>query len=111
MLTILLFLKGRHNYTDRWIRYMKDMPYNVIIADGSLTDYKYSGPFEYIRYPYDATYTQYYDKVADAWSRVKTPYAVQIDNDDFLFIDKLPAYIDFLEANRDYASCRGAYSN
>ena len=40
---------------------------------------------EYRRYPFDRTYADYFVKLADALSRVTTPFVVLADNDDCSF--------------------------
>lgn len=63
--------------------------------------------YEYIRYPYDVTYTEYYIKLADALSRVDTPFVAMADNDDFCIVDGLRRSVDFLAAHSDFSACRG----
>ncbi|MBL4861427.1 MAG: hypothetical protein JKY09_00205, partial [Crocinitomicaceae bacterium] len=57
-------------------------PYKIIIADGGLenefvdvlTPENYPNlDFEYLRYPYDQTYTHYFSKLVDAISKSQTP--------------------------------------
>jgi glycosyltransferase domain-containing protein len=118
-LTILLTLWDRVPCTFRWMTYAGkvNLPFKVLIADGGsdesvsqvLTD-RDSFPkvdYEYIRYPYDATPTHYYKKVLDALGRVKTPFVVFADNDDFYLIEALRRSVEFLKHNPDFSSCRG----
>ena len=107
-LTILLTLKDRPLFTFRWMAYANSIrfPFKVLIADGGkdetvpkvLSD-KTNFPnvnYEYIRYPYDVTYAEYYSKVVDALSHVKTPFAVMADNDDFFIVEGLRLAVEFL---------------
>jgi glycosyltransferase domain-containing protein len=118
-LTIVLTLKDRAAFTLRWMSYANRiaLPFRVLIADGGADE---SVPamlsarsrfpnvdFEYRRYPYDATYTDYYGKVADALARVRTPYVALADNDDFFIVNGLRKSVDFLAANEDYVACGG----
>ena len=86
-LTILLALKGRHLHTLRflWHADVARVPYHFLIADGEvhpviarLLEHSESVfphlDIEYIRYPDDVDYATYYSKLADAASRVRTPY-------------------------------------
>jgi len=103
------------------MRYMNDMKcsHRILIADGGndkeienrLKEYKNYPDlsYEYIRYPYDADFERYYDKLLDVVNRVQTPYVLFADNDDFFILDKIPSYLDFLEANSDYDSCGGSH--
>jgi glycosyltransferase domain-containing protein len=118
-LTIVLVLKGRVPFTFRWLRYSNNvhLPYRILIADGG-EDCRLEKPlhdkqwypqldYDYIRYPFDATYAEYYEKMVDALSRVNTPFVAMADNDDFFIPDGLRKSVDFLSRNPDYSSCSG----
>ena len=118
-LTVVLTLKDRAEFTWRWMAYANAVrfPFKVLIADGGrdesvpriLADRsRYSAvDYEYVRYPYDASYSDYYAKTADALARVATPYAALGDNDDLFIVGGLAQAADFLDANADYAACGG----
>jgi glycosyltransferase domain-containing protein len=94
-----------------------NFPFKVLIADGgsdesvtTILGNKSAYPnvdYEYIRYPYDASPTDYYVKVLDALNRVETPFVVLADNDDFFVVDGLLRSIEFLKLHPDFSSCRG----
>jgi len=116
-LTILLALKDRVPFTERWLAYAgKHLPFRVLVADGGSDDavarLVRERPFteldlEYVRYPFDSTYADYYAKLADALSRVKTPYVVMADNDDFFIRDGLTRALEFLSTHPDHVACGG----
>ncbi len=119
-LTIVLPLKGRHLFTLRflWHANKARLPYRFLIADGqvhpSLAKLLESGreifpnlDIEYIRYPDDIDYSRYFKKMSDALERVRTPYAMVVDNDDFLAHTGIENSLDFLESNLDYICCGG----
>ena len=118
-LTIVLTLKDRAAFTRRWMSYADRvaLPFKVLIADGGadegvpemLSDRSRfpNVDYEYVRYAYDATYADYFAKTADALARVRTPYAVLADNDDFFIVDGLRKSVDFLAANPGYVACGG----
>ena len=118
-LTILLTLKDRAKFTFRWMSYANGVgfPFKVLIADGGedetipnmLSDRsKFPNiEYEYIRYPYDRTYANYYSKVADALSRIRTPFVAMADNDDFFVVAGLRKSVEFLATHREYAACGG----
>ena len=121
-LTILLTLKDRAAFTLRWMSYLDQarFPYKVLIADGGedervpriLAD-KASFPnvdFEYVRYPYDRGYADYYAKIADALSRVRTPFVAMADNDDFFIVSGLEKAVQFLGDHPDHAACGGQWA-
>ena len=121
-LTVLLALKDRAPFTFRWMAYANDVgfPFKVLIADGGADE---SVPrmladrsrfpnvdYDYVRYPYDATYSDYYAKMADALGRVRTPYVVLADNDDLFVVEGLKKSVEFLSANPDYVACGGQWA-
>jgi glycosyltransferase domain-containing protein len=120
--TVIVMLKDRELFTKRWLNYMRfiKFPFKIFIADGSLgnsvRDYIRGNnklkdlDIEYIRYSHDATYSEYYKKMADALARIKTKYVSLSDNDDFYIVEGIAKSIAFLKNNSDYASCRGEVS-
>jgi len=119
-LTIVLPLKGRHLFTLRFLWHANEtrLPYRFLIADGEvhpelaklLQDSRHTFPYldlEYIRYPDDIDFRQYYAKMSDALQRVRTPYVKIADNDDFLAPAGLECCMSFLDENPDYACCSG----
>jgi glycosyltransferase domain-containing protein len=118
-ITILLPLKGRHLHTLRFMYHLNrtNFPYPLIIADGevhpdvaALLEEQATFPnlsYQFIRYPNDTTYTQFYRKMADANRRVQTPYVMLADNDDFPCAAGIERAVAFLNANPDYSSCGG----
>src|SRR3989344_4673373 len=117
-LTLLITLKDRFEFTKRMCLYFSEIqyPFHIIFADGSLENeaemfFKtLENPgfsYEYIRYPKDTTYSHYYKKCASAIKKVKTPYVMLADNDDFPIIDGQLKTIEFLKKNLDYVGCCG----
>ena len=119
LLTIILILKDRPEYTRKVMSYLNRIPcpFKILIADGgkdkgiqaTLENY-YNHPdisYEYIRYPYDETLTEFHNKLEDVTKRVKTPYAMMADNDDQIVLDGIYKSIEFLENNPDYCCSRG----
>jgi len=105
------------------MEYMNAMhcPYRIVIADGGddkileahLSDYKnYRNlEYEYIRYPFDATLDDYFNKLENVISRVETDYILQADNDDFYLLERIPELIAFLDEHPDYVAARGVLVN
>jgi glycosyltransferase domain-containing protein len=119
-LTIVVPLKGRPLFTLRflWHANKARLPYRFVIADGEvrpeLADLLENSSeifpeidIEYIRYPNDVDFRHYFAKMADALQRVRTPYAMLADNDDFLALTGIERSIDFLDASPDYVCCGG----
>lgn len=117
-LTILLTLKDRVPFTHRWLDYAAQaaLPFRILIADGgedndlaqAVASRRAGGlDVEYVRYPVDHTYADYYAKVADALSRVTTPFVVLADNDDLFVPAGLASAVRFLADHPDYVACGG----
>jgi len=113
-------LKGRPLFTLRflWHANRERLPYRFIIADGQvdprLADLLENSravfpnlDIEYVRYPDDIDFSRYFRKMADASHRVRTPYAMLVDNDDFLAQAGLKRSMDFLDSSPDYVCCGG----
>ena len=120
-LTLVVPLKGRYLFTLRflWHANRARLPYRILIADGQvhpllariLDDAPAVFPnldIEYVRYPDDANLGCYYRKMADALARVRTPYAMLVDNDDFVFGSGTEQALDFLQENSDYVGAAGS---
>jgi glycosyltransferase domain-containing protein len=113
----VLTLKDRAPFTERWLAYAATaLPYRILVADGGVdptvtatvaASRSRGLDVEYVRYPYDRSYADYYAKLADAVSRVTTPLVVMADNDDLLLADGLARAIDFLSTHPDYVACGG----
>lgn len=117
-LTILLPLRDRVPFTLRWLSYAMTapLPYRIMIADGgadptvaaAVAETQSHGlDVEYLRYPYDSDYAAYYAKLADALSRVSTPFVVMADNDDFFIPKGLARAVEFLLAHAEFVACGG----
>ena len=118
-LTIVLTVKHREEFTLRWMDYMNTIKCGckILIADGGddeslqnhLENYR-NYPninYDYIKYPYDRSLIDYYKKLCDITDKVKTPYIMYADNDDFIILDYIDDWIVFLDNNRDFVSCGG----
>lgn len=120
LLTIILILKDRTDYTRKVMSYLNGIPcpFKILIADGgkdkkiqaTLESYNnYPNiSYEYIRYPHDETLTEFHNKLEDVTKRVKTPYAMMADNDDQIVMEGIYKSIEFLENNPDYCCSRGS---
>jgi glycosyltransferase domain-containing protein len=119
-LTIVVPLRGRPLFTLRflWHANAECLPYKFIIADGEvrpelsqlLEDSRALFPdidIDYIRYADDTDFSRFFAKVSDALRRVRTPYVMLADNDDFLMFSGIERSISFLDNHPDYVCCGG----
>jgi glycosyltransferase domain-containing protein len=122
-LTVILTLKDRSEFTRRWLKYMNDLecPYPILIGDGGTDlaiqthleapDNYPNLNYEYVRFPPDTSFNDYYQKLVILSSRVATRYVVLADNDDFYRIASFDSYIRFLDAYHEYIGIRGSVVN
>ncbi len=113
-------MKGRQLFTLRflWHANKEKLPYRFLIADGQVHP-KFAQlmarprelfpdlDIEYVAYPNDADFRRFFAKMSGALQRVRTPYVMLVDNDDFLAFSGIERSLDFLDANPDYVCCGG----
>lgn len=121
LLTLVLPLKGRPEFTFRIMEYLdkSKFPFKLIIADGgddeqvsnalSLAGNFSNIDYRYIKYPFDESYSHYYQKMVSVLSEVRTPYVSMIDNDCFPVVEGLHESVTFLESHSGYSACRGQH--
>ena len=120
--TILLTLKGRDLYTLRWLWHANrtSLPFPIFIADGEvnsrvarLIEDRTVFPrlqIEYRRYD-DRTFYDFYVKLEDALSRIKTAYVMMSDNDDFILPTGVAESVDCLDRRPEYVSVGGGIAH
>lgn len=119
-LTIVLPLKGRALFTLRflWHADRARMPFRFLIADGEVRppladilenarEHFSNIDIEYVRYPDDISFGRFFAKMHDAVRRVRTPYVMMANNDDFLASAGIERAIEFLDSHPDYVCCSG----
>ena len=117
-LTIFIPLKDRVQYTLRFLKSMEDArcPYKIILADGGqdkdiqdlLESKKYfkNLNYDYIRYPYDANFDLFYEKMHSGLSTIDTPFTMVMDNDDFVSMEGVANCLKILQEG-NWSSSRG----
>ncbi len=117
-MTISLTLKDRFYFTESILRFFEQSArdFKIIISDGSSDENKAKTraivegltlDIEYLEYPYDATLTDYYQKLESVLSHIKTPYVLPFDNDDYISVEGCKSAIDFLDRHTDYVAAGG----
>jgi glycosyltransferase domain-containing protein len=116
MLTLLLTLKDRYDYTENILTYFENIKfkYHIIIADGSNftnqeklkhnIDKFASLSIELINFNPDISLTDYYSKLQNTCNKIRTKYTLLIDNDDYFSEDGCTRAIQFLETNNDFVA-------
>ena len=117
-LTLILTTKGRDAFTIRFLEYANyiSLKYPIYIADGEPKEHIKKKILNRKNYPnikYDyfeyngINYKEFYKKLVDSLSSIKTDYVMFIDNDDFVLNDAMGKTIDFLDKNKDYVGASG----
>ena len=116
--SIILVLKDRTEYTKRLMdSWNKDkFPFHILIADGGndqnieecLTNFSNfpNLDYTYIRFPYDKTLRDFYEKMAHVTTLLNTSTTALMDNDDFISVDGINKCMSILEDSK-YSSARG----
>jgi glycosyltransferase domain-containing protein len=97
-------------------------PFHILIADGSMDEenkkiidgnkHRFSHvSFKYLRYPPDNTILDFERKMADALSKIDTPYVMWNSNDDFPIVGAMLKCIDYLEQDKknEFVACCGQF--
>jgi glycosyltransferase domain-containing protein len=116
MLTLLLTLKDRYDYTENILTYLNEIKfkYHIIIADGSsiinqeklkqnIDNYS-SLSIDLMNFKPDNSLTDYYSKLQYTSNKIRTKYTLLIDNDDYFSEEGCTSAIQFLENNNDFVA-------
>jgi len=116
-LTIILVLKDREEFTERWLKYINSIdPFaHIIVADGSESPlnskyffkFKIKSKIKYFHYGEDFTISNFVSKIDRVLEKVNTEYVVLMSNDDFPLINGILAALNVMEANEDYVCAMG----
>ena len=116
-LTIILALKGRHNFTDRWLSYanINLSKFRILVADGSDKDEKYlfhkskypNLDITFKDFPADKDVSFYVRKLLISANIIQTKYILYADNDDFMVGEEIINLLNFLDKNDAYVAARG----
>ena len=115
-LTIVLKIRDNFKMANRWLEnsIAQSNKFKILIADGSKKKFKIHPKFnktldiDYVKTPYDKDHLTYMRKLEYViGTKVKTPYTLIADDDDFYIIKRIEDYMKFLLLNKDYVGCGG----
>jgi glycosyltransferase domain-containing protein len=122
-LTLILPVYGRDDFTKRFVRYCQynKCPFHIIIGNGkpnkkNINFFQNSKNFRGLSYEYhqfeDKNFYDFYSKMHKLATLVKTKYAMQVDNDDFVIFSGLSKMLDQLDKSSNlYISGKGLFGN
>ncbi len=123
LFTLVLLTNGRHNFTERWLKYMHEISFNykILIGDGSndentnklVSKINNDKKLDIEVYNYNTlnSYEEYYKMEFEIISKVSTKYVMLCDNDDFIIKSGVEEVINYLEKNNQYISASGKIAN
>ena len=116
-LTIVLLLKNRAEFNERFINYFnqKNSNHRLIISDGSkkklssslLKKIKKNKFIRYLKFREDKSYELFYKKVFETVKYVKSKYLIFAANDDFFIYENLNKCLIYLKSNRNFIGSGG----
>ena len=117
---ILLLLKDRAEFTERWLHVHNKLNFKIPIhiADGSITDTnkkiflnfrnkEHTLNISYKHYGKDTNLDAFYRKMTKAIENVDSQYIILTCNDDFLIEKSIIEGADFLNENSEYVAAAG----
>lgn len=112
MLTVIITTYGNRPYLNRCIDYWSRSPFKIIIADGSLHAWDGEIPsnitYLHLPTPHSANpFSDYAERKLTAIENVKTKYAANCADDDFLAFNGLKRCVQYLETNQEIAATHG----
>ncbi len=121
-LTILLLLKGREEFTERFVEFFinSKLKYKLFLADGDkkplskkiLNKLKRSNiDFQYRKFEFDLNYKKYINKIYNSLKLIKTKYVMLFDNDDFPLKYTINRCLLKLESSKAIIGCGGYLIN
>jgi len=118
-LTIILLLKDRHEFNERFIHFFLNCRYdfNLIISDGSkkkinlklLKKIKNFKHIKYIKFQPDLSYKIYFQKIIKTLKMTKTEFVLFAANDDFFIYKTVNKAFQYLLNNKKFIGAGGKW--
>ena len=116
-LTIILLLKDRHDFNERFLNYYSknNINFKLIISDGGkkkvnkkiLNKIKNNQLIKYLRFVEDKNYDLYYKKIYNTLKKTDTKYVLFAANDDFFIYKVINKCVNFLNKNKNFIGAGG----
>ena len=122
LFSIVIFVKGRNNFTRRILDYFDKINFNyqIVISDGQNDGYvkkllnkkKYKKlNINFFQYDTNKGFEKYYLMKKKTLNKIRSKYVMMCDNDDFPILKGINHLIFFLEKNQNYVSASGKIMN
>jgi len=116
-LTIILLLKDRHDFNERFLNYYikNNINFKLIISDGGkkklskkiLNKIENEKSINYFSFTEDKNYYLYYKKIYNTLKKVDTRYVLFAANDDFFIYKIINKCVNFLNKNKNFIGAGG----
>lgn len=123
LFTLVLLVKGRDNFSVRWLKYMDKINFKhpIIISDGAndgfldnlIKNHPYKNKLNitFKQFDTNAGFKSYYEMKRDTLKEIQTKYVMICDNDDFIIESGLDEILNFLDNNNEFISASGKILN
>ena len=107
LFTLVLFVKGRNEFSERWLKYIDkiNFKYQIVISDGSnngfiknlINNYNFNNPINIKFYQFDTNsgLKSYYEMKRDTLAKINSKYVMICDNDDFIIQSGINKLLNF----------------
>lgn len=108
-ITIIITLHNRKKHINSMIEYYSDLDCDIVVLDSSTeeTEINNIDRVEYVFEPNKFYYNKIYDKLCE----IKTPYVIELPDDDIVFKESIFHCVEFLDNNQDYSVVDGLFLN
>ena len=107
--TLIITVHERQQFIGSLLDYYSDLPCDIIVADSSTNVCQVAEQphVKVIHSPGEL----YYKKMVDILSDIKTPFVLELADDDIIFKEAIHECVNFLEDNPDYSFIDGMWHN
>lgn len=106
-LTIVIPTYGRPVYVRRQVEFWKDLPVQVVIADGGTDEFELGQVTGEASFKYLNSHESFYSRMLDVVSHINTEYVAVLGDDDFFSPDGLRRCIKRLDRDTSIVGCVG----
>lgn len=106
--TLIITVHERQQFIESLLEYYSDLPCDIIVADSSVDVCKVTD-WSHVKIVH-APNELYYKKMLDVLSEIKTPFVLELSDDDIIFKEAIHECVNFLENNPDYSFVDGIWA-
>ena len=118
--TLIVSVHERHDYIQSLMDYYQEFPCDIIVVDSSekacsidqdkINDGIFNSP-DYNVFLIHCPGELYYRKMHKVLTTIRTPYVLEMCDDDIVYKEGICECVNFLKHNKQYACCDGFWEN